>query len=68
MSSNAKLRAIAPIVIGLIGMAAYQIIFRLNHPAIMETDLFRGLWFGICIGLEIVGVYLLAKNKRGSAG
>jgi hypothetical protein len=68
MRNNAQRHALIPIAIGLIGMASYQIIVRLSHPAIMEKDLFHGLWFGICLGLEIVGVYQLSKNKRGSAG
>lgn len=67
MRSHAKLRAFAPIAIGLIGMAAYQIIVQLQHPAIMENDLFHGMWFGICFGLEITGLYMLFKNKRRAA-
>lgn len=67
MRSNAKLRALAPIVIGLVGTAADQIIVHFKHPAIMDNDLFHGMWFGICLGLEITGLHVLFKNKRGSA-
>lgn len=63
MRSNAKLRALAHIVIGLIGIAAYQIIVHFKHPVIMDNDLFHGMWFGICFGLEITGLYLLSKTN-----
>jgi hypothetical protein len=68
MKSNTKQRALVPIVIGLLGMAAYPMILRLGHPAMMENDFFHGLWFGICVGLELLGVYRLSKNKTGPAG
>lgn len=64
MSSNAKVRAISLIVIGLFGMAAYQVIAHLQHPAIMDQDSFHGIWFGVCFGLEIAGVYQLSKIRR----
>ncbi len=65
MKRNARLRAFAPIAVGLLGMGAYQVVLRTSHPAAMEGDFFHGLWFGVCIGLEIVGIYLLTKIKRG---
>jgi hypothetical protein len=66
MKSNAQLRALAPIVIGLLGMGGYQVILHLKHPIMMENDLFHGIWFGACFGLEITGLYLHFKNKSGS--
>lgn len=67
MNTNARLRAFTPIVIGLLGMGGYQIMLHLQHPIIMEKDLFRGMWYGVCLGLEITGIYLLSKNKSESA-
>lgn len=67
MKSIAQPRALIPIIIGLLGVAAYQIIIHFKHPIIMDSDLFHGVWFGICLGLEITGIYLLSKNKNGSA-
>lgn len=67
MKSNVQRRALAPIVIGLLGMGAYQIILHLEHPLVMENDLLHGIWFGICFGLEVTGIYHLSKNKNGSA-
>lgn len=65
MKNRPRLRALAPIVIGLLGMGAYQIILRGQHPVMMESDLFHGLWLGICVGLEMTGVYMLGKRHRG---
>ena len=67
MKNNPKRSALVPIVLGLVGMAAYQIILHFDHPIIMNEDLFHGIWFGICFGLEITGLYLISKNKGGSA-
>lgn len=39
MRSNANLRALAPIVIGLPGMAAYQNIVHFKHPAVMRNEI-----------------------------
>lgn len=64
MKSNAQLREFALIVIGLLGMGAYQVAFHVPHPVMIEGDLLHGLWFGICLGLELTGLYFLAKNRK----
>jgi hypothetical protein len=66
MKSNAQRRAIFFIVIGLLGMGAYQMILHLNHPPLMASDFIHGLWFGVFLGLEIIGLTLLYKNRRGA--
>jgi heme/copper-type cytochrome/quinol oxidase subunit 4 len=66
MKSNAQRRAIFFIVLGLLGMAAYQMILHLKHPLFMSNDFIHGLWFGVFVGLEIVGLSLLYKNRRGA--
>jgi hypothetical protein len=68
MKNNPKQAALTLVVIGLLGMAAYPVILRFGHPAVMENDFFHGLWMGVCVGLELLGVYRLSKNKAGSAG
>lgn len=67
MKSHTRFRAVALIAIGLVGMAAYQMILHLAHPAMLEKDFLRGIWVGACIGLELTGLYLLARNRRGPA-
>ena len=64
MNRNSQLRSFAPIAVGLIGMGAYQVISHVYHPAIMQNDLFHGIWFGVCLGLEIIGIYKLSRNRR----
>lgn len=66
MKSKTKFRAYAPIIIGLLGMSAYHILLRFKHPEMMERDVFAGVWFGVCIGLELTGVYFFFKNKNGT--
>ena len=53
----------ALVAIGLLGIISYQIIVRLAHPAFMENDLIHGIWFGVFLGIEILGLYLLRKSK-----
>lgn len=52
------------ISIGTMGIAGYQLILRIFHPPIMAHDLFHGIWFGICLGLEILGLIYLRKANR----
>ncbi|MDL2353720.1 MAG: hypothetical protein QFF03_00520 [Pseudomonadota bacterium] len=55
----------ALLVIGLLGIGAYPLVVRAPHPALMDSDLFHGLWLGVCLGLELTGVYMLRKRRRG---
>lgn len=63
MKRSSRFREFAPIAIGLLGMGGYQVALRLPHFAVIEGDLVHGLWFGICLGLELIGLYLLVKNR-----
>ncbi|WP_308921662.1 hypothetical protein [Janthinobacterium sp. J1-1] len=45
-------------------MSAYQIMLHVQHPALIDSDLVHGLWLGACFGLELLGLYLLAKQSR----
>lgn len=51
----------ALIAVGLLGMLLYPRLLLLNVPAFMRTDIFRGFFYGICLGIEIWGV-ILSKN------
>lgn len=63
MKNNTRIGAFALIFIGLLGMAGYQVFLHLPHPKAVETDFVHGIWFGICFGLEILGLYCLSRNK-----
>jgi hypothetical protein len=67
MKSTPRFRALAQIVIGLIGLGVYQMLLHFKHPVVIENDFLHGLWFGVCLGLELTGLYLLFKSKSGSA-
>jgi hypothetical protein len=51
------------IAAGLFGMAVYTATLRAGAPAVHVSDAARGVWVGICIGLALVGVSLLARRK-----
>lgn len=55
------------IAIGLLGIAGYQIVLRLLHPPILSNDFVHGIWLGLCIGLECLGLLFLRKSKGGHA-
>lgn len=59
-----KLPAMALVVCGLLAMSAYQIMLHVPHPAMFDNDLVHGLWLGVSFGLELLGLYLLAKQNR----
>jgi hypothetical protein len=63
MKANTRRRALAQVAIGLIGMGAYQMLLHLGRPVVIENDFLHGIWFGVCLGLEITGLYLLFKTK-----
>ncbi len=64
MKSSSHPRELVPIVVGLAGMGAYQLALHIPHPALIEDDLVHGMWFGICLGIELVGLYFLLKNRK----
>ncbi len=55
-----------PILIaaGLFGIAGYEMALRVLSSSFLSLDFVHGLWFGLCIGLEILGLVLLDKNRR----
>ncbi|GGC65767.1 hypothetical protein GCM10011396_10980 [Undibacterium terreum] len=66
MRSDIRKTALGVMSTGLIGLCAYQIILRVNHPAALDSDLVHGIWVGVCLGLELIGVALLKKSKFSS--
>lgn len=53
------------ISVGLLWITALQLILRLVHPAFLAQDLAQGVWFGIGIGLEILGLLRLRQMRSG---
>jgi hypothetical protein len=64
MKSSSKGREFVPIVVGLAGMGAYPVALHVPHPAMIEGDLVHGIWFGICLGIELIGLYFLLKQRK----
>lgn len=61
---HTKLAGIALVFCGLLALSAYQIMLHVQHPAMFDNDLVHGLWLGASFGLELLGLYLLAKQSR----
>lgn len=57
----------APLLIaaGLFGIAGYEMALRVLSTSFLSLDFVHGLWFGLCIGLEILGLIALTRNARG---
>jgi hypothetical protein len=64
MVLKSRPRSILLVCIGLFGMSLYWLVLRVAHPAILSNDFVRGVWYGLCLGLEILGVYRLGKESR----
>lgn len=61
---HTKLPAMVLVFCGLLAMSAYQIMLYVPHPAMFDNDLVHGLWLGASFGLELLGLYLLARQSR----
>jgi hypothetical protein len=51
------------IAAGVLGIAAYAVAMRLFHPGWMASDLIHGLWYGVCLGIEILGLVMIRKQR-----
>jgi hypothetical protein len=63
MQDRHKSRCLRLVAAGLFGMALYTIAARFGGPAFLARDSVHGAWLGVCIGLEAVGLVMLAKPK-----
>lgn len=52
------------VAIGLLGVVGYQWALHRFPSSLLADDWIHGLWFGICIGVELLGVYLVDRSKR----
>jgi len=52
---------------GLLGFGAYWLAERTTHSAFLARDFVRGIWYGISLGLEFMGLLLLRKRNRRAA-
>jgi hypothetical protein len=50
-------------VIGIVGIAIYQLVMHLPHPAFVDNDFIGGVWLGACIGIEMLGLILFGKTR-----
>lgn len=49
---------------GLFGAALYATGLRVPQPPALSHDAVRGAWLGVCLGLELLGVSVLVRNRR----
>lgn len=62
MKGNPGVVGLALVVAGLLGMAAYFVTTHVGRPGILGGDVSRGVWFGVCIGCECLGIVMLIKG------
>jgi hypothetical protein len=65
---NVSRRPFAPIATGLFGLAFYMVATRPGLPTALHGDAVHGMWVGMCLGLEVMGLVLLRKTRREQAG
>ncbi|AHG92839.1 hypothetical protein J421_5304 (plasmid) [Gemmatirosa kalamazoonensis] len=49
---------------GLLGAALYPVAARAGLPAALAGDAAHGVWLGVCLGLEVLGLVTLRKARR----
>jgi hypothetical protein len=52
------------LAIGSIGMLLYPRLLPSDAPSYLRSDLCVGFVYGLCIGIEIVAVLLVRKQRR----
>jgi len=50
--------------VGLLWIAGYEMVLRLFHPRFLSNDLVHGLWLGVGLGLELLGLFLFLRLKQ----
>lgn len=63
MRNGHKSRSLGLVAAGLFGMALYNIAVLVGGPALLARDSVHGMWIGLCIGLELVGLMALARSR-----
>jgi hypothetical protein len=56
------------IAAGLIGMGLLLLAEHFHLPIARAGDFASGLWFGVCLGVELLGVIVLVRSKAGPVG
>ena len=49
---------------GMLGLGLYGVGNHYKLSVMPTTDIGKGLWFGICLGISIVGIQVLKRQKR----
>jgi hypothetical protein len=61
MNYTHRLHSARLIALGLFGMAALHLALHLPHPMALERDGVQGLWLGLCLGMQLLGLARLRK-------
>ncbi|HJV22882.1 MAG TPA: hypothetical protein VJ570_09295 [Holophagaceae bacterium] len=52
------------VALGVLGLAGYELALRATHAPFLASDAVHGGWMGLCIGLEILGLLLLRRQRN----
>jgi hypothetical protein len=67
MLLNRRLNPYVLVSVGLLGMTLYALAMRFGHPDILSNDFVRGVWYGLCLGVQLLGLYRLRNSGTGHA-
>lgn len=63
MIARRRPRPLALVIAGLLGISLFLIGDHYHWPIIPAGDFARGLWFGVCLGLEVHAVIVFLKSR-----
>ena len=64
MRFRRNIRPMAFMAAGLFSISLFLVASRSGWSIIPASDFAEGLWFGACIGLELIGLICVIKAKR----
>ena len=67
MKLSRKSHPLLLIIGGLIGLSLFLAGDHYHLAIIPTSDFAKGIWFGVCLGLELTGGFLLLRSKVKSA-
>ncbi len=67
MRSRRHVYPMAFVAGGLLGISLFLVASRSGWPIVPASDFAKGLWFGACIGLEMIGMLWVVRAKKNRA-
>lgn len=62
---NMKINGHTLMLIGILGIAGYEVALHFSQSPALHADANHGLWIGAFIGLKLLGLMQLRKERAG---